>query len=174
MAHDGSQMVDSRFKTSANSPNPEMCVCVCLCMCPRWILSRRWCRCQLTLNLTKDRRCWKHPTVDDWFGSVRINPSHLSCCDYCDWFSCYFPANQTWKCLRNGDLNIFKSWTHPSKPRRSLRLAGVFRYAQTQPLIVFMSGGWIDAIVHSTLVVVSMLLQSWQASGKPRTFSGLL
>lgn len=28
-------------------------------------------------------------------------------------------------------------------------LAGVFRYAQTQPLIVFMSGGWIDAIVHS-------------------------
>ena len=34
-----------------------------------------------------------------------------------------------------------------------LRLAGVFRYAQTQPLIVFMSGGWIDAVVHSTLVV---------------------
>ena len=32
MAHDGSQMVDSRFKTSANSPNPEMCVCACVCV----------------------------------------------------------------------------------------------------------------------------------------------
>ena len=32
-----------------------------------------------------------------------------------------------------------------------LRLAGVFRYAQTQPLLIFMSGGWIDAVVHSNL-----------------------
>jgi len=28
-------------------------------------------------------------------------------------------------------------------------LAGVFRYAQTQHLVVFMAGGWIDAVVHS-------------------------
>lgn len=31
------------------------------------------------------------------------------------------------------------------------RLAGVFRYAQTQHLVVFMAGGWIDAVVHSHL-----------------------
>ena len=49
------------------------------------------------------------------------------------------------------------------KPGFCPRLAGVFRYAQTQHLVVFMAGGWIDAVVHSHLgmIVSTKLRRGW-------------
>lgn len=56
-------------------------------------------------------------------------------------------------CKINKTLQLFA--TEPFRRDFRPRLAGVFRYAQTQHLVVFMAGGWIDAVVHSHLVVTS-------------------
>lgn len=55
-------------------------------------------------------------------------------------------------CKINKTLQLFA--TEPFRRDFCPRLAGVFRYAQTQHLVVFMAGGWIDAVVHSHLGMI--------------------
>jgi len=70
----------------------------------------------------------------------------------------------------NKTLQLFA--TEPFRRDYCPRLAGVFRYAQTQHLVVFMAGGWIDAVVHSHLGMILSYFVASPVERKPNCQRG--